>query len=486
MTDSRNQTLRIAYGTSARLIGRTLGALVTLVALREATRYFDPLQWGEITAALSWFGIFSYLGSPGVATLAMREVARPDADAGSVFGRAITATVLVSLGSILAAAAIGLLVYHGRSTVLAMVLILVLGIPFTGLFLISGSILAGRGRSDLRAVLDVTSSILLLTATFIVVDGHLRERGYAVAYLGYLAAAGVGAVAMATLFLRPRFRRRRTGVVQMLRASLPLGQIDIFAIVYARADSVMLYFISGSRAVGLYGVAFQVATFLFSLPTLLSNALLPEFMSASPDRRHFLARRAFDVILTVAFPLPLFGALFARPVIILIARGNYAGAGPLLAILTGAAAIALLNGYLFQMAVFAGAGTGLWRAIATVTAVNLVANAVAVSLWGATGAASVMVLSEATGLVMYWRLYRAHMPSPLGRRYPLSVLVASAGLAGCSWIAHVYLGLGPGTGIGILPRAVALVAAYLALLWVISQAARYMSMRRHKEPAPQG
>ena len=150
MTDSRNQTLRIAYGTSARLIGRTLGALVTLVALREATRYFDPLQWGEITAALSWFGIFSYLGSPGVATLAMREVARPDADAGSVFGRAITATVLVSLGSILAAAAIGLLVYHGRSTVLAMVLILVLGIPFTGLFLISGSILAGRGRSDFR------------------------------------------------------------------------------------------------------------------------------------------------------------------------------------------------------------------------------------------------------------------------------------------------------------------------------------------------
>ena len=41
-------------------------------------------------------------------------------------------------------------------------------------------------------------------------------------------------------------------------------------------------------------------------------------MSADAERRHFLTRRAFDVVLTVALPLPLFGALFARPVVIWI------------------------------------------------------------------------------------------------------------------------------------------------------------------------
>jgi len=454
---------------------------VSLFALREATRYFGPVQWGAITAALSWFVVFSYLGSPGVATLAMREVARPQADAGKVFGRALTATLVVSAAAALVAAAIGLAVYHGRNDVLTMVLILTLGIPFMGLFLTSGSVLAARGRSDVRAFLDLVSSVFLLVATVVVVHAHLHVRGYAVAYLGYLIAAGLGAVALAACFVRPRFQHLRTGLVQMLRASLPLGQFDVFAIVYARADSVMLFFISGNRAVALYGVAFQVATFLFSIPTLLSNALLPEFMSASADRRRFLARRAFDVILTAALPLPLFGVLFARPVVIWIAGGRYAAAGLLLAILTGAGALALLNGYLFQMAVFAGAEAGLWRAIATVTAVNLVANIVAVNLWSATGAASVMVLSEATGLVMYWRLYRAKMPSPLGRRYPLSVLVASAGLVGCCWIAHAGLGLGPGVGIGVLPRAAALVAAYLMLLYLVALVARRFSAHHRSE-----
>ena len=477
MSEVRGQTRRIAYGTSARLTGRTLGAIVSLLALREATRYFGPLQWGSITAALSWFVVFSYLGSPGVATLAMREAARSDADAGLIFGRALTATLVVSAGAALASVAIGSLVYRGRSEVLTMVLILALGVPFMGLFLTSGSMLAGRGRSDIRAILDLASSVLLLAATLVVVDSHLHVEGYAVGYLGYLAAAGLGSVALAACFIRPHFRQLRTGLATTLRASLPLGQFDVFAIVYARADSVMLYFISGNRAVALYGVAFQIATFLFSLPTLLSNALLPEFMSASAERRQFLARRAFDVMLTAAVPLPLFGAVFARPVAIWIAGGNYAAAGPLLAILSGAGAIALLNGYLFQMAVFSGANKGLWHTIAIVTAVNLAANAVAVTFWGATGAASVMVLSEATGLVMYWRLYRANMSSPLGRRYPLSVVAASAGLGGGCWIAHL-AGLGPGTGSGLLPRAAALLGIYLALLWALARAARFVAVRR--------
>jgi O-antigen/teichoic acid export membrane protein len=478
LSDSRTQTRRIAYGASARLIGRTAGAIVSLLALREATRYFGPLEWGAISAALSWFVIFSCLGSPGMATYAMREVAKPGVDTGSVFARAITATLVVSTLAAVAAAAIGSLVYRNHADVLTMVLVLALGIPFWGLFLTSGSVLAGRGRSDARAVLDLGSSALLLLATVVVVHSRLHERGYAIAYLGYLVAAGLGALALASWFVRPRLQHHRRGLGGMLRASLPLGQFDIFAIVYSRADSIMLYFISGNRAVALYSVAFQIAAFSFTIPTLLSNALLPEFMSADADRRRFLARRAFDVILTVAVPLPLFGALFARPVVNWITGSQYAGAGPLLAVLVGASAISLLNGYLFQMAIFSGAERGLWHSIATVTAVNLAANALAVTLWGATGAAWVMVLSESTGLFMYWRLYRRAMPSPLGRRYPLSVVVASAGLGACCWVAHVWLGLGPGVGVGTLPRATVLACVYLALLAVVTQIARNLAKFR--------
>ena len=373
-------------------------------------------------------------------------------------------------------------VYWGRSGTLALVLILLPGIPLFGLFLSSGSVLIGKGHNEARAALDLISSILLLVATVLVVDSHLRSRGYALAYVGYLGASGLVAAAVATLFVRPRFHGIQRGLATTLRASMPLGQFDLFAIAYARADSVMLFLIRGDQAVALYGVAYQIANFLFAMPALLSNALLPEFMSADDDRRRFLARRALDVILTVALPLPLFGTIFARPFVVWIAGPDFSGAGTPLAILTGAAAIALVNGYLFQMAIFAGAERGLWRVIGTVTVANLAANAVAVTLWGATGAASVMILSEAIGLVMYWRIYRTKMPSPLGRRYPLSVLAASATLLATCWALHAGLGVKAGTGASMFPRAIALAACYAVLLWLITLAARQASLHRRRDP----
>lgn len=486
MSDTSQQAQRIAYGTAARLAGRVLGAIISLVALREATRYFGPLQWGPITVALAWVSVFSFLGSPGIATLTMREIARPGADAGSVFGKSLTATVVVSAGAGLAALILGLSLYWGRPETLEMVLILVPGIPMMALFMTGGSVLVGRGRSGLRASLDTLSSLLLLAATMIVVESHLNFRGYAVAYLASLAASGGCAIALAIRLVRPKLRGSRRGFLGTLKTSLPFGQFDLFAVVYARADSIMLFLIRGSRPVAYYGVAYQVANFLFAMPALLSNALLPEFMTADHDRRQFLARRALDVILTVALPLPLFGVLFARPFVIWIAGAKFAGAGAPLAILTGAGAISFMNGYLFQLATFVGAESGLWRVIGTVTTANLAANVLAVTLWGVDGAASVMILSEAIGLGMYWRLYKTKMPSPLGRRYPLCVVAATLGLVASWWALHVGIGLGPGTGFSILLTATGLAAIYAALLSAIALVVRQWVRHRRQAATSQG
>ena len=233
MSDSRRQTQRIAYGTGARLLGRTLGAALSLAALREATRYFGPVRWGPITVALAWFSLFAVLGGLGIATLAMREVAHPDGDAGSAFGRALTTTAVVSILGAVLAAVTGVALYWGKSETLAMVLILAPGIPLMALFVTIGSVLAGRGRSDARAVLDLVSSIFLLVATILVVDHHLQFRGFALAYLGYLVVSFLSALSLATCFVRPKFAGTRSRLRAQIRAATPLGQCDILSAVYA-------------------------------------------------------------------------------------------------------------------------------------------------------------------------------------------------------------------------------------------------------------
>ncbi len=468
---------RIAYGSLSRLGGRALGAVVSLVALREATRYFGPLDWGPITAALAWFGLFSGLGTPGVATLAMREIAGPDADRGRALGRSLVATGAVSAFALVAAVVIGLPVYWTKGTTLEMMLVLALGLPAMAVFLTSSAALAGRGRSDVRGLLDLVSSLLLLGATLVVVHGHEGQLGYATAYLCYLVVAAVVAVGVAAWLVRPKLRGSLSGLRSQLRQALPLSQLDLFTAAYARADSLMLFFIRGSRPVAFYGVAFQMVTFLFVVPSLLSGALLPDYVTSTAERRRFLARRGFDVMLTLALPLPVFGILFGRALVVWIAGSRYAPAGTLFAILSGAGALAFLNGYLFQMAVFSGAEKGLWRSAAAVTVANVAANVLAVTFFAATGAAVVMILSELVGLAMYWRLYRASLPSPLGRRYPLSVAVATAAFAALSAVLRFGLHVGSGSGAGILPRGVALLAIYLVLVAGVAATAKQVSTR---------
>ena len=233
------------------------------MALREATRYFGPVQWGPITVALAWFSLFAVLGGLGIATLAMREVARPEGDAGTAFGRALTATGVVAIRGAMLSVAIGVGIYWGKGETLAMVLILAPGIPMMALFETFGSVLAGRGRSDARAVLDLASSVLLLVATLLVVRHHLQFRGFALAYLGYLTVSCLSALSLATLFIRPKFRGTGKQLRGQIRAAAPLAQCDVLSAAYATANSLMIFFIRGDRAVALYGLAYQIASFLF-------------------------------------------------------------------------------------------------------------------------------------------------------------------------------------------------------------------------------
>ena len=152
LDDSRRQTRRIALGTLVRFIGRTLGALISLAALREATRYFGPIRWGPITATLAWFTVFSYLGSPGLGAdnAGDRTVGRrPWIGVRSALG----ATIVISLAAAVASSVVALPVYWDKDATLSMVLILAPGVPLLALFLTSGSVLVGAGRGTARALL---------------------------------------------------------------------------------------------------------------------------------------------------------------------------------------------------------------------------------------------------------------------------------------------------------------------------------------------
>jgi len=475
---SRRARTRIAYGASARLVGRLAGGVVSLLALHYAARYFGPLGWGQITAALAWVSMLAAIGSPGVATLAMREIARPGNNRGSVYWTALIAAGIVSLGAAVVAGAAGSAIYHSQPLAMRLVLIMLPSIPLSAMFLVAGAALAAVGRQDVRATLDVLSSVALLAATLAVVGTRSGSSAYAALYDASLLVSAALALALSRRRIRPTTVRGTGDTRSFLRTAAPLGQVDILSAVYFRADSLLLFFVKGASALAVYGVAYQAAAFLMSSPTFLTGALLPDYMAADSARRDRLAERALDVMVTVALPLPLFVTLFAKPFIAIIVGDRYAGAAVLLSILSGSILLIFINSFLFQMAVLGGAERRMWKPLAVVTFANLAANGVGIPLFGAPGAAWAMVASELAGVFLYWRVYRTTVHHVLRLGYPLSIAASVCVLGAVCLAIHLSLHVGVGNRWAAVPRGAILLACYGGLVALCEQMRKRRSRLR--------
>lgn len=454
----------MAYGFSTRLGGRLAGAAVTIAALHEATHYFGDGRWGTISAAIAWVGIFVALAYPGITTYTMREVGAARPDGRAVLGVGLRAVSLTSLCCVAAALLAGLGAYWGRPHTLLLVVLVVWWVPFMAWFQFGGSMLAALGRSDVRGLLDVVSSALLLGGTLVVVHEGLSDGVYVLAFAGSMAVSGLVALALALRRVGPRGASSSLRVPTLVKAAIPFGQVDIFAAVYNRADALMLYFVRGESAIAVYAVAYQVAAFVMVAPAFLTGALLKDFMAADRAERRRLARRTLEVACAIALAVPLLFSVFARPFVLWLAGPGFSGAIPVLVVLSVAAAIAFVDGVLYQLAVFAGARRRLWRVVGIVTAVNLGCNAVAVPLFGPMGAACVMVLSELVALVFYWQMFMRVVGGGVGLYAPVAAAVAAALVgAGCV-LCHAVAGVGAGSGLAMAPRALLLAVAYAGLL----------------------
>jgi O-antigen/teichoic acid export membrane protein len=178
---------------------------------------------------------------------------------------------------------------------------------------------------------------------------------------------------------------------------LTLGGILAFQMVYSRADAVLIGWIEGNHALGLYTAAYSLMAGLQIVSWMIGIALVPVFARAhGTDRALF--QRAWEqgvrAILVIALPLALIPSLLATPIMKLLFGADFAGAGDALAILVWCAP---LTGMAILMT---GAlrGSGQERFLLLIgivaTIVNLGLNVWLIPIYGIDAAAVMTVVTE--------------------------------------------------------------------------------------------
>ncbi|MGH9171770.1 MAG: polysaccharide biosynthesis C-terminal domain-containing protein [Acidimicrobiales bacterium] len=459
MPGRRELRERVSYNAVLRVSGRTAGAILTVYALHLATHYFKS-KWGEIVAASALANFFAGICDFGVARIASRDLAAQRDMQSMTYGTALWAGVLASVVAMAVMVPAAVLIYWQHPVYRSLSLDLVLSLPPNALWVVSASVLVARARNDMRAIIDVVSSLLLLGATGAVVAASLSTAGYV--WLTVLADAltAVLGLALARRYVRADLAHSRPGVPKMLRTAAPVGAGLLCYSLYMQGDVVLLALVAPSRIVGAFGVAFQVVVFGTTVPSMLTAAMLPKFMTGDLAARQRLAQRALDVLALVGAGVVLLGVIFARGVLVAIGGHGFASATASLAVLSGFAGIYFPLAVFLDGLVFVNAERDLLRVLAAVAALNLVAAAIVIPIFGAVGAAAVMTGSAVVQAVLSSVLFRRRSGLTLSVKRSCYFVVVAAVVLGLSELVHVVTGVSSSESWLLVPEVAAVAVVY--------------------------
>lgn len=387
-------------------IGRTSivhfgSQLVATVVGFLATIYFAR-RLGADTLGVYFLVTSVYLWLEVIASGGIRSAVTKRLSEGEDRNRRLTAA-LVCVSLILVLVILVLLLfsdqvesYLGVAVVPVLILLLVVGTTFTVLT----SVLSGEHKVHLRSLLTPVDRIArtILQVALVVAGSGLAGLLYG--YLGAMVVAIlVGAYFVSTRFAVPR----KEDFVSILTYAKYAWLNGVNTRAFASTDTIVLGFFVSSTLIGVYEIAWNVASILAVFGSSISQAVFPEISSLSANDE---TERASDLVsdalaFTGLFTIPgLVGGLVLGEWILGIYGSEFQQGSLVLVILIAAR---LLSAYQWQFVNALGAldrPDRAFRVNLVFLVVNVGLNLVLVALYGWIGAAVATTLSAALTLVL--------------------------------------------------------------------------------------
>lgn len=386
-----------------RAFSMGLGFAVSVVL----ARLLGVREFGLYSLAISVLGLLVVPATCGFPQLLVREIAayRVKGEWGLIQGLlrfAQRASLLASLGiALLGGLVLWLLSDRFSGEAVRVLALAFVALPFWALLQLHGASL--QGFEQILAGQWVSTVMRPLSFLILVGAAWLFAGGVADALLAlglHILAVGI-ALAFALYLLRSQLRgsvpshdvSQNTAV--WVRSALSLSSLALLNLIPQHAGILMLGWIRGPEEVGLYKVAYQMASLIPFGLMAVNTAIAPSLsqLGASGDKPRMRRLVLLATEASLAFALPfLFIFIGGGPWLIerLFGKEFLPAARPLI-ILTVASLVQITAGPLWRMLIM----TGYEKSVAFITAIGagtyLVANALLVPLWGPQGAAVAML-----------------------------------------------------------------------------------------------
>jgi O-antigen/teichoic acid export membrane protein len=458
-------------------------SIMTILWTLFVPRRIGAHGMGLIVMAWSGYSIFGAVGSFGMRTMLVREIAANVRRAPQLLGSAIIVRLLSILPFLLIT---GLYVQLGHfRDEQALVLYLATGVAVC--LLLSDPYLAAFQaieRMKYLALADVLNKTLLSACGIALV-----VMGFgATALVALMLASAATVLALNVVWCRRYFsidwHVEPARLAALVKDSLPYWGYSLFSTFYLWVGSAMLAVMVPTYVVGWYGGPTKLLGTLMFVPVILSMAWLPKLVSAfteSPDRLRQVAHVPTEQMLVLSLPVSVGGALIADPLIRFLYGPEFLPSIVVFIVLTLCVVPTYFNWAAYQILVACKRQAVWTKALAFVSVVNPILNLVLIPTFqgrygnGAIGAALSFLITELLLLGIAVMVIHPFLQRQTLTRVLKSAL-ATLGMAGAVWLAGAVSPVGGGLVVKVAVGATTFVA--LALLLRIATSEEIRVVRR--------
>jgi O-antigen/teichoic acid export membrane protein len=430
----------IVRGMSVQLIGRAVGLLLSLATLTLTVRYLGASEYGVLVTVVAFCGLFETFVDLGVGTLIVRRVAGGSDSLERLVGLNLAMSFVYAGPLWLLATIAGILVYADRPQIQLGVAIVAVGLVFRAISTCFVPIyeIAIRFGAITAADLSSRAAALALVILAIQVNAAVITVISIQVVAPFIALIFMVAIVRRRGRFRPVFQRREA--LSLLRESLPLASVNLAAVLYLRADGVLLSLLSTTKEVGAYGLAYRITSNATVVATVFAASAFSTLTRAwAHGRADFnkVLTRSLNFMLLCATPLLILGIMLGPDLVTLIASSSFTGsAGRAIQLLSAATAVLYLNIVLAQAMIAAHRQRFLFYLVVIALVANVAMNVILVPSRGAEGAGIALLSSELLSLLLaagsLRRVTRYRLPWNFAGR----LLVPVALTVGVLWIAR--------------------------------------------------
>lgn len=271
---------RYLKNTSWLMGEKVLRLLIALSVGVWVTRYLGPEQFGILSYAQSFVGIFAALSSLGLNDIIIRELVKNQDNRNLILGSSFG---LQTLGSTIIMLILIISIYYNDNEPLTNKIIIILGLlTFINSFNVIASYFHSQVKSKFYAIAGLVGVIISALLKVYLILGS-----YSLIYFVYVLAFDVMFLVTGLIWfykksgeslLKWKFSWKMAK--DLLKDAWPLILSGIIVSIYMKIDQVMIKEYLGNGEVGQYSAAVRLSEAWYFIPTIICSSLFPAIINA--------------------------------------------------------------------------------------------------------------------------------------------------------------------------------------------------------------